>query len=235
MNILIVEDEALAARRLLRLTNELLGTDRCTVHICGSIPDAEQYLTDNVIDLLLLDLNLSGENGFDLLSRFTSGAFHTIIVSASFDQALTAFEYGVIDFVPKPFTKERLQKAFNRFEAERVPNGSRMKYLSVKNQGAIRLIPIENVRYFKGADDYVEIHLIDGSYDLYSKSMDSLIQLLPDRFIRIHKSYIADISLIKQVIVHGGGKYEAELSNETILPVSRSFYPALKEKLESIR
>ena len=114
MNVLIVEDEAPAARRLARITSELLGEEAGSLAIKASVEEAEQHLASCGVDVVLLDLNLNGSSGFDLLSRMTAGSFHTIVVSASLDKALAAFEYGVLDFVPKPVERERLARAFSR-------------------------------------------------------------------------------------------------------------------------
>jgi DNA-binding LytR/AlgR family response regulator len=231
MNILIVEDEALAARRLKRMVEQLPGARNASVTVKNTLSDAEEYLAQNQVDLVLLDLNLNGESGFELLKRLAAGAFHTIIVSASLDQAVTAFDYGVLDFVPKPFTQERLAKAFDRLNVAKSANPSGLKYLSVKNHGLVRLIPLSSVRFFKGADDYVEIHLNDGTFELYGKSLDALMQLLPPQYCRTHKSYIADFRSAKRIHVHGGGKYELELQDGTKIPVSRTQYQAIQDKL----
>jgi two-component system response regulator LytT len=231
MNILIVEDEALAARRLKRMVEELLGARAVSLTVKNTLWDAEEYLAQNPVNLVLLDLNLNGESGFELLKRLAAGAFHTIIVSASLDQAVTAFDYGVLDFVPKPFDKERLKKAFDRLGAAQSLNPSGLKYLSVKSHGAVRLIPLQSVRFFKGADDYVEIHLTDGSFELYGKSLDALMQLLPPQYRRTHKSYIADFRAAKRIHVYGGGKYELELLDGTKIPVSRTQYQIIQERL----
>ena len=231
MHILIVEDEALAARRLKRMVEELLGARAASVAVTSSLADAEKYVAENPVNLVLLDLNLNGESGFELLKRLAAGAFHTIIVSASLDQAVTAFDYGVLDFVPKPFDRERLKKALDRLGAAQSSNPSGLKYLSVKSQGSVRLIPLESVRFFKGADDYVEIHLNDGSFELYGKSLDALMQLLPPQYCRTHKSYIADFRTAKRIHVHGGGKYELELQDGARIPVSRTQYQAIQDRL----
>jgi two-component system, LytTR family, response regulator LytT len=231
MNILIIEDEALAARRLARMTKEILGPACGSVTIKNSVVEAEVHINDNPVQLVLLDLNLNGKSGFDLFKRLSAGSFHTIIVSASLDQAVTAFEHGVLDFVPKPFDKERLQKAFDRLSAAQSAETSGMKYLSVKNLGEVKLIPLESVRFFKGADDYVEIHQDNNALELYSKSMDALLQLLPANYCRIHKSYIVDLSKAKTIHVFGGGKYELELLDGMKLPVSRTQYQALQDRL----
>jgi DNA-binding LytR/AlgR family response regulator len=231
MNVLIVEDEAMAARRLSRMVKEIVGDSLKDITVKSSIVDAEVFLQHSPIDLVLLDLNLNGESGFQLLHQFTAGSFHTIIVSASLDQAITAFEHGVLDFVPKPYDLARLKKALDRVNEKIASNENKLKYLSVKNQGNVRLVPLENVRYFKGADDYVEIQLKDGSYELYSKSMDNLLTLLPKQYCRIHKSYIVDLSLAKRIHVHGGGKYELEMNDGILLPVSRTQYQLLQDRM----
>jgi DNA-binding LytR/AlgR family response regulator len=199
--------------------------------IKSSVDDAETHLHCHAVQLVLLDLNLNGKSGFDLFKRLSAGSFHTIIVSASLDQAVTAFDHGVLDFVPKPFSRDRLEKAFSRLSGARAARTPGMKYLSVKNYGEIRLVSLENVRFFKAADDYVEIHLNDNTLELYSKSMDALTQLLPSRYCRIHKSYIVDLFRAKTIHVHGGGKYELELLDGTKLPVSRTQYQAIQERL----
>jgi two-component system, LytTR family, response regulator LytT len=233
MNILIIEDEALAARRLARMTKEILGPACESLTIKSSVDDAGTHLQSHPVQLVLLDLNLNGASGFDLFKRLASGSFHTIIVSASLDQAVTAFDHGVLDFVPKPFSRDRLEKAFARLSGARAARAPGMKYLSVKNYGEIRLVSLENVRFFKAADDYVEILLNDNTLELYSKSMDALMQLLPSPYCRIHKSYIVDLSKAKTIHVYGGGKYELELLDGMKLPVSRTQYQAIQEKLGS--
>ncbi|MBD3391918.1 MAG: response regulator [Chitinivibrionales bacterium] len=232
MRILVVEDEKVAARRLARLVKEVLGDKTTTVDIRESLEESQQYLARHSIDILLLDLNLSGQNGFDLLTRAVAESFQTIIVSANTDQAIRAYEYGVLDFVPKPFEKERLMRAFERLEkppAQPVPQPAQV--LVVRNQGRLQIIPVDQVLYLQGAGDYAEIHLRDGGVALHSKSLESLERILPGRFSRTHKSYIVDMREVVNVHIHGGGKYELELRDGIVLPLSRSRYKELSERL----
>jgi two-component system response regulator LytT len=229
---LIVEDERVAARRLERLTREILGEKLVSVKCIESLRNSEVFLSKHSIDILLLDLNLSGQDGFELLKRAVAEPFQTIVVSANTDRALEAYEYGVLDFVPKPFDKNRLIKAFERME--RIDNISDhvTKMLVVRNQGRLQIVPVEQVNYLQGAGDYVEIHLQDGSSLLHSKSLETLTKILPDSFVRIHKSYITDLHRITNLRIYGGGKYECELTDGTILPVSRTRYKELISFLE---
>lgn len=234
MKVLIVEDERVAARRLERLTREILGESVSEVVCMERLDDSEAFLTRNDIDLILLDLNLNGQDGFDLLKRASAGPFQTIVVSANTDRAIEAFEYGVTDFVPKPVMRERLESALKRVggdHAQASAGAVSAKYLSVKRNGALYLIPVEQVSYLRGAGDYVEIHLKDKSVELHSKSLEALERILPERFVRVHKSFLVDTSAAGRVIVHGGGKYEMELADGTLVPVSRSRYRELAGRL----
>src|SRR5688572_16580366 len=118
MRILIAEDESVIARRLERMVKEILGERAGSVAVKESLADAGEYLFEKPIDLLLLDLNLNGEDGYDLLKLAAAGSFQTIVVSANSDRALEAFQYGVLDFVPKPFDLERLKRALDRAGAK---------------------------------------------------------------------------------------------------------------------
>lgn len=103
--------------------------------------------------------------------------------------------------------------------------------MAVKKQGTAQLINIEDVLYFKGADMYVEIYLHNGKKELHDKSLEKLNQLLPKSFIRIHKSYLLKLSVIKKLIVQSGSKYSVELNNGEMLSVGRTRYKALRALL----
>ncbi|MEW7278092.1 LytTR family DNA-binding domain-containing protein [Aquimarina sp. 2201CG1-2-11] len=230
MNILIIEDELRIAKRILRMSKEFfLNTLNIITHV-DSLQDGIAFIKENKLDLVLLDLNLNGDNGFDLLKTTISEAFHTIIISAHKDQALTAFEYGVLDFVHKPFNKERLDLAFNRVLAKESISSKDIKVLAVKKRGEVQLIGIDTIRYIKGAGVYSELILDNDTSFLHDKSLEKLEQLLPDDFIRIHKSYIVKITAIKAIKVYSGSKYMAELHDQEMLPVGRTRYKVLKDK-----
>lgn len=232
MRILIVEDERVAARRLERMTREILGDSVTDVTIAERLADGEELMNRQDIDLLLLDLNLNGHDGFELLKSVSAGPFQTIVVSANTDQALRAFEHGVLDFVPKPFDRDRLSLALARVSGESSGSGASTRYLTVKRLGALYLIPIDDVSYLKGAGDYVEIHLKDRKTELHSKSLEAMERILPERFVRVHKSYMVDMDEVKQILVHGGGKYEIELAQGTKVPLSRTKYKDISAALE---
>ncbi len=229
MKILIVEDEAMAAKRLEHVIREILGDEIQRLQVKDTLDEGIDYIFDREIDVLFLDLNLHGQDGFKMLEHAVAGSFETIIVSANPEHAVKAFEYGVLDYVVKPYSKERMQKALSRLQNLHERRNA-AKYLSVRERGEITLLPISDITILKKCDDYVEIKLSNGKSHLHSKTLQQLELVLPESFLRIHKSYIVDSKLIQKINVYGGGKYEAALTNGDILPVSRERYKDIKEK-----
>lgn len=227
MRILIVEDEALIAQRIERLTREILGQQLRQLAVQTTLPSAVHHLSSYPVDLVILDLNLNGKNGFELLQRAVAGAFHTFVISAYTEKAVEAFEYGVLDFIPKPFNKNRLQKAFERFENADYRAIYPTKYLAVRKNSQLQLVDIELVNYIKGAGNYTELHLMDHTVELHDKSLRHIQQLLPMHFERIHKSYIVNLKMVQSI----SAQYEIFLQNDTCIPISRSLYKALKDRL----
>lgn len=230
MHILIVEDESRIAKRIQRMTRAIFGDSLQLLKHIDNLPEASRFIENSSVDLVLLDLNLNGDNGFDLLKTAVSESFHTIVISACKDQAITAFEYGILDFVPKPFNSARLEQAFDRAIAKEKSGNDKIKLLAIKKRGRIQLIPIEDVVYAKGAGAYTELFLADGKKELHDKSLEKLEQLLSHTFERIHKSYLVKMSEVNEIVVKSGSKYMAELKNGERIPIGRTKYKDIKAK-----
>ena len=231
MRLLIVEDEPLIAQRLERFCREILSDGLTALHGAESLREAETWLAENPTDVLLLDLNLGGADGMALLRRSVAGSFHTVIVSANTDRALEAFEYGVLDFVPKPFPKERLAQALQRATDASACVGA-AKFLAVKKFGRVELVAVTDVLYVQGAGNYTELVFADGRRELHDKTLERLAAVLPRQFERIHKSYLVRLGSIRALHAHEGSHYEAELKNGLRLPIGRTRYKEIREKLK---
>ncbi len=208
----------------------ILGDTLQSLTYINTLNEAKAFIETHSLDLVMLDLNLNGEDGFDLLTTAVSQSFHTIVISAYSEQAITAFEYGVLDFVPKPFNQNRLEQAFHRVGNNKKEDRNSVKYLSVRKRQHIQLIAIEELLYIKGAGVYSELFLNDGTKELHDKSLEKLEQLLSPTFERIHKSYLVKMSEVKEIIVSSGSKYLAHLKNGTQVPIGRTKYKDLKVK-----
>jgi DNA-binding LytR/AlgR family response regulator len=231
VRLLIVEDEPLVAQRLARLCGVILAEKVEQVRIVTTFDLASADLADHPVDLLLLDLNLNGRDGMELLKTSVAAAFHTIIISANTEHALRAFEYGVIDFVPKPFTKERLALALARVTDDSGRAVRPAKFLAVRKHGRIDLIEVAEVVFVQAARNYSELVLRDGRRELHDKSLERLTAVLPDGFERIHRSYAVRLVDIRAIHASEGSHYEAELKTGARLPVGRARYKELLARL----
>lgn len=234
--ILIVEDEPVVAQRLQRMVNEYFAAPEhrhttYQLHWQESLDDARDYLSSHAIDLLLLDLNLHGADGFELLQQLLAESFHTIIVSAYSDQALRAFDYGVLDFVAKPFSRERLDKALNRFTQNEGHSAHCLRQLAVKKPHGLRYLALTEVAYLQADGHYTQLHLVRGGSELHCKSIDNLMSLLPASFIRVHRSYAVQRQQISALHTQSGGSYTLALQQGAEIPVSRSRIKSLRALL----
>ena len=231
MRILIIEDEARIARRVERMA-ALYFEGNAVITICDSLKKGTEFIEKEAVDILLLDLNLNGRDGFEVLQSVTSRSFQTIVVSANTEHAMRAFELGVLDFVAKPFDQDRLSLALSRATTIKKELTGAVRYLSVRKNGNIQLIDIDRLNYIKGAGIYSELHLLDGSTALHDKGLDALEKILPAGFERIHKSYIIEISQTDHIVVASGSKYSLRLHNGVVLPIGRSKYKAFRARVD---
>ncbi|WP_054205741.1 MULTISPECIES: response regulator [Pseudoalteromonas] len=104
----------MVTKRLKRFVEQSFAEQSIKITICNSLDDANNYLDQNCIDLLFLDLNLQGCDGFTLQKEQLSESFHTTVVSANPDRAVEAFDAGILDFVAKPFTQESSKEAVTK-------------------------------------------------------------------------------------------------------------------------
>lgn len=232
MHILIVEDEPAIAERIQRQLGEILMDKLERIKWLNNIDDAHEYIAEKPIDLLVLDLNLHGEDGFYLLKELGTASFHTIIVSAYADRAITAFEYGVLDFIAKPFTRERLELSIARLLDINLRQAYGAKFLSIRHAGLIQLIEVEKIDYVLANGHYSDL-VIDGKAQLHDKSIEKLLAILPPNFERIHRSYLVNMNRVRDLIIETGGRYSISLKNGDVLPVGRSRFSAIKAKLGS--
>lgn len=219
MNVLIAEDEAPAARRLERMVRESLGQRIGDLTVASTVEAASTALASSRVDLLLLDLNLNGADGFSILN--SAHRPPTIVVSANCSRAIDAFDHAVIDFVAKPVSAERLGKALDRaLDRSFRPPGQAS--LAVRSAGRIDLAAFTDIVALSGADDYVEVVLADGRRFLHDTSLQDLERRLPPGFVRVHRSHIVNAAHVRNVRTLPGRRRTLELVGGAEIPVSRS-------------
>jgi DNA-binding LytR/AlgR family response regulator len=229
MNILIIEDEPPIAEDIREMSSSILASKLSRIDVVHTLKEAEQFLKDHTIDLCLLDLNLKGKNGYDLLTRAVAGAFHTIIISAHTEQAPEAFQYGVLDFVPKPVERDRLRRALNLYLDRQAIVEASLKYLVVRKQKANHLISVDEILYFEAEGYLVKLFLKSGKPEYIEKPLNRLAQILPKKFLQVHRSYIVALDQVSSYRHKGGGVYEMTLKDGTTIPLSPTMVKTLDQ------
>ena len=232
MRILIIEDEPPVAEEIEELVRSILRDEIDLLKVVYTFEEALGLLKHHVFDLCFLDLNLSGSSGFDILKQTVSGNFQTIIISAYTDQAIEAFKYGVLDFVPKPVDADRLRVALDRYFGKTENNNLKAKYIVVKKGQMHKIIPLNKILFFKAEGYLIDIFLKDGQKEITEKSLNHLEQILPINFIRVHRSYIVDLNEINYYRHKAGSVYEIYLKNKIVIPLSYSKYKILKKLVD---
>lgn len=222
MNILIIEDEIRIAKYIRLLLAEELAELQPTFILADSLEKGINIISsDSTFDMVFLDLNLHGENGFKVLEAITCENFDVVICSAYHEKALLAFEYGVLDFIPKPITRERVKKTIARYlnhaQTEKTPT-----YITIRTNKGIERINTTEIIYFKGADQYSEIHLSQNRIKLHQKSLDRLEKLFHSTFMRVHRSFLVRKASIMKMERVSSSDYHLVLTNGDRLPVGRA-------------
>jgi two-component system LytT family response regulator len=198
-------------------------------------------------DLVFLDIQMPRLTGFEMVEVMTDKP--VIIFTTAYDQfAIKAFELNAIDYLLKPFPKERLRSAVKKAiektgkvsVAEETkqnllekmpPPSSPLNRIVVRKGNAISLIPVNDLKYVEAQDDYVMIYHSAGKA-LKQQTMKFYEDNLPQNdFVRIHRSYIVRVTEIKRIEPYGKENHVAILHSGDKLPVSRAGYKHLKEEL----
>jgi two-component system LytT family response regulator len=237
----IVDDEELA-RGFLR---EMLGPhpEIAIVAECPNGFEAVKAIGELRPDLLFLDVQMPKLDGFEVLELIDPGP--VVIFVTAYDQyAMRAFDAHAVDYLLKPFSRERFELALERARSRLGEHRSRIdlapvarapeqrpQRIVVKDGPRVHVIPIDKLDYAEAQDDYVALHSGGKSY-LKQQPIASLETLLdPARFVRIHRSVIVNLERIARIEPYGKESRIAILADGVRLPVSRAGYARLLEAM----
>lgn len=255
LRVYLVDDEPLAIERLERLLAKFDG-----LRIAGSTTDpaeALRYLSDELIDVLFLDIQMPGMSGFELLSRLSEQPF--VIFTTAYDEyALRAFQVNSIDYLLKPIDTDQLARAIKKLERLRPaakPDWQQnpdlpllLKQLAASLRGGqtdyprriasrvgerISFIDLDAVTHFQ-AQDKLTYAVVNGHRHSVDQTIADLEQRLdPARFLRIHRSALVNVDWIHEVNSWFAGKVILSLKDaqHTQIPVARDRVRILKSRL----
>lgn len=237
---IIIDDEPLA--RLLVREYLTAHPDIEVVAECGDGFEGLKKINELHPELIFLDVQMPKINGFELLELLSTPV--RVIFTTAFDEyALKAFESNAVDYLLKPFSQERFSQAVSKLKhTESEQHLDQLQHvlhkqpdeslrIVVKDGNEICIIPTSEVHYVEAYDDYVKIYTKEG-YHLKKKTLSYYESTLnPTDFIRIHRSYLLNISYLTKIESFEKNSYVAVLSSGKRIPISRTAYPILKQHL----
>lgn len=240
MNVIIIDDEPLARNIIKEYLQSIPGIE--LVAECGDGFEGIKAIQQFQPDLVFLDIQMPKINGFEMLELIENPP--AIIFATAFDEyAIKAFEQNAVDYLLKPFSKERFEKAIQKHQQNKNTESAgkvieaaaqsplQQNRVVVKNGSKIKIIPVNQIQYLEAADDYVKIVTADGSF-LKKRTMNFFEKSLSDfQFARVHRSYIVNTQLISRLDIYEKDSHLLLLNTGAKIPVSKSGYARLKEML----
>ena len=240
MRVIIVDDEDLA-RGIIR---EYLAShpDIQVIGECSNGFDAVKAISESAPDLLFLDVQMPKLNGFEVLDLLAVKP-RVVFVTAYDFYAIKAFEVNAVDYLLKPFSRERFEQALLRVAGRTVgepPDAvdnlirdirrhhAPLERILVRDGSRVHVIPAPMVDHIEAQDDYVAIHSGGRKYLKLERLSEMEKTLDPDRFVRIHRSHIVNIERLVRLETYAKDSRIVVLSDGTKLPVSRSGYEKLR-------
>lgn len=199
LNCVVVDDSTIQRITIAKLVNE--HPDLALVGDFSNAPEARNCIMHKTVDLLFLDIEMPVQSGFDLLDGLKARP-QIIFVSSKSDYALKAFDYAAVDYLHKPVTKDRFnkaaQKAIDMQQFKKDTPEEEGEFIFVKSNLKNFKIFIAKIRWVEAFGDYIKINTEDETH-LVLSTMKSFENELPeDKFLRVHKSYIINIDKVER-------------------------------------
>jgi DNA-binding LytR/AlgR family response regulator len=165
--------------------------------------EALNFLKENSIDLIFLDINMPSQNGIDFYKSIPNSSA-VIFTTAYSEYAVDGFNLNALDYLLKPFSISRFQQAVNKakeyLEFINHKESSKLTHLFVKADYSLIKINFSDIAYIEGLDDYLKIHIKNSKTIVARMTMKVMIERLPkNRFIRVHRSFIVPLDNIKSI------------------------------------
>ena len=241
---LIVDDEAPARDKLRRWLAE--ETD---IEIVGEAPDglaAAASIATVAPDVVFLDIQMPGLSGLEVAAQLEPDAAPRIVfVTAHDEHAIAAFDLDAVDYLLKPFDRDRLRKTLERLRLQIAAQGAHgpavqtarthlgsSDRLLVPQGNALQLIDTASIHWLEADDNYVHVHTAQARH-LVRRTLSDLLAQLGDRFARIHKSAAVNLLEVKTLSPLFKGDYEVLLRSGKLLRLSRRFKEELFARMGS--
>jgi two-component system, LytTR family, response regulator len=246
---LVVDDEPMARERIRSLLAQEVDVE--VVGECADGVQAVSAIQQLSPELVFLDVQMPAVDGFGVIQQVGPDRMPMVVFVTAYDEyALQAFEVHALDYLLKPFGRDRLQQCLDHARRQRErrqtgelgktllalvqdfrPEQKKQDRLVIKSGGRVFFVRTEEIEWIEAAGNYVRLHMKDQSH-LFRETMNQMeARLDPHRFFRIHRSRIVNTERIKELQPWFNGEYVVVLQNGTQLRLSRSYREKLEERL----
>ncbi len=232
MKAIIVEDSRLAREELSSLLKSF--PEILIIGEASNVRDALVLLNNKNVDLLFLDINLPGKNGFDLLEMLDSVPL--VIFTTAYDQyAIKSFDYNALDYLLKPIKHSELERAILKakriLDKESIPIEKRLSRVFIKDGQKCWLVNIHEIILFESEGNYTKVFFEDNKPLIY-KSLNMIEERIDTtQFFRANRSQIINLNAIKSIKSVMGTSLKIILNNDMVISVSRRNVQKLKTLL----
>jgi two-component system LytT family response regulator len=248
LKVLIVDDEPLAREGL----KMMLARD-CQAIEARNGREAVTKIREERPDLVLLDVQMPRMDGFGVIKTVGADQMPAVIFVTAHDQyAIRAFEISAVDYLLKPVTEERFRIAFDRAQGrlraegpddsarqmltvlEAIANPRRyLSRLAIRSGERTIFLPVDEVEWIEAAQNYVNVHAGEAAHLLHVPMNTLEASLDPERFVRIHRSYLVNVGRVRQLWTLAHGQYVLELGSGTRLQSGRTYGEKLRRLMSN--
>jgi DNA-binding LytR/AlgR family response regulator len=228
MRCIIVDDNVMARMAMKKLTDQV--KDISLVAECENAMEAYNVITKEPVDLLLLDIEMPGMSGIDLIKNLGKKSPFIIFTTAKTNYAVDAFELNVVDYIVKPVELPRFLKAIDRVKEAIESNKQQIEvrdkeFVFIRDSGILKKINADDILYLEAMGDYVKVFTSQKFHIVHATLKSIEEKLPPQKFMRVHRSYIVALNKIDYI-------EEGVISiNSTAIPVADAYRTALNSRL----
>ncbi len=238
---IIIDDEPLATE----IVKEYLADSPHfeVLAVCHDGFEGLKAIQQHQPDLVFLDVQMPKINGFEMLELMDT--LPAVIFTTAYDEfAMKAFDIHAVDYLLKPFSKDRFEKALDKFkqigasdavkellDSDKMQATEMLSRVVVKVRNDIKIIPVEDIFYMEANDDYVNIFTKESKF-LKNKTLSYFEKHLdPQVFVRVHRSYLVKVSEINKIEAYKKDNHIVKLKSGEQIPVSKNGFPKLRSVL----
>ena len=230
-----IDDEPLALQQIAAYIGKVPYLELAAQ--CQSALEARQFLQQDTVDAIFCDINMPDLNGMDFIKSLTAPPL-VVFTTAYAEYAVEGFKVNAVDYLLKPFGLQDFQRAANRLKERLEARGERLEVrddrqeddtVFLKTEYRIVKVSISDIRYVEAMSEYLKVYLDSEPKPIITLlSMKKMEERLPDYFMRIHRSYIINLTKIQEV-----NKNRVIMDSDTYLPIGDMYKDSFQQYLDA--